>query len=319
MQRNSFFRTPVPVILSGILKALSALIWILKILIPVGLGTFMLVQLGIMPHLEILLRPLMQPMGLPPAAALPLIIGMLTNIYGAIAVMVTLPLDTHTLTLIAIFLLIAHNLIQEGAVQHATGINGWLITLIRILAATLTVMTVAIWLPPETTANETSTAILSRPPFTEAFMAWAWQTFVLSAQILGILLVLMPCLEICKAMGITSALARITRPVSILMGIPRSTTILWLTAILFGLSYGAAVIMEEVKGSDIAGPDLEKLQVSIAINHSMVEDPALFLPLGLPAFWLWVPRIITALLFVQLLRLWQYFHSHTPPHPSSTV
>jgi hypothetical protein len=43
-------------------------------------------------------------------AALPLLVGTLTGIYGAIAAMVVLPFTKGQMTLIAIFLLIAHNL-----------------------------------------------------------------------------------------------------------------------------------------------------------------------------------------------------------------
>jgi hypothetical protein len=28
----------------------------------------------------------------------------------------------------------------------------------------------------------------------------------------------------------------------------------------------------------------------------MIEDPALFLPLGIPPFWLWIPRLAAAIL-----------------------
>jgi hypothetical protein len=43
---------------------------------------------------------------------------------------------------------------------------------------------------------------------------------------------------------------------------------------------------------------LENLHISIGINHSLVEDPALFLSLGLAPFWLWVPRILAAMIVV---------------------
>ncbi len=36
----------------------------------------------------------------------------------------------------------------------------------------------------------------------------------------------------------------------------------------------------------------------------MVEDPALFLSLGLSAFWLWIPRVITAVIAVHLFDLY---------------
>jgi hypothetical protein len=40
--------------------------------------------------------------------------------------------------------------------------------------------------------------------------------------------------------------------------------------------------------------------VSIGINHSMVEDPLLFLPLGIGIFWLYVPRFVAAMVAVRI-------------------
>ena len=46
--------------------------------------------------------------------------------------------------------------------------------------------------------------------------------------------------------------------------------------------------MEEARQGHISKEELEELQLSIGINHSMVEDPFLFLTFGISAFWLWV-------------------------------
>ena len=54
---------------------------------------------------------------LPPSAALPLIIGMLSSVYGGIAAMAVLPFSTAQMTLMAVFILMAHALIQEGIIQ----------------------------------------------------------------------------------------------------------------------------------------------------------------------------------------------------------
>jgi hypothetical protein len=78
-----------------------------------------------------------------------------------------------------------------------------------------------------------------------------------------------------------------------------------MTAAIFGLAYGAAVIVEEAKEGHLVKEELEGLHLSIGINHALVEDPALFLALGLHPFWLWVPRIITAMVAVRLLTFWQ--------------
>ena len=102
-------------------------------------------------------------------------------------------------------------------------------------------------------------------------------------------------------------IVRVLRPLLKTMGLSQVVGLLWLTAVVFGIAYGGAVIVEETKERHIKKEDLEKLHLSIGINHSMVEDPALFLSLGLSAFWLWVPRFILAIIAVRLLDIYYKF------------
>ena len=81
---------------------------------------------------------------------------------------------------------------------------------------------------------------------------------------------------------------------------------LWVTAVIFGLMYGGAVIQDEVKRGDLTKTELEHLHVSIGINHSMVEDPALFMALGLNGFWLWIPKLVMAAVVVHIFRAVEY-------------
>ena len=102
-------------------------------------------------------------------------------------------------------------------------------------------------------------------------------------------------------------IVRVLRPLLKTMGLSQVVGLLWLTAVVFGIAYGGAVIVEETKEGHIKKEELEKLHLSIGINHSMVEDPALFLSLGLSAFWLWVPRFILAIIAVRLLDIYYKF------------
>ena len=76
-----------------------------------------------------------------------------------------------------------------------------------------------------------------------------------------------------------------------------------LLRLFFGLVYSAAVIFEEVKEGNLTKEELEELHLSIGIPHFVIEGPAIFLTMGLSAFWLWVPRLIVAILVVRLLAL----------------
>jgi len=79
--------------------------------------------------------------------------GMPANIYGAIAAIVVLPFTTAQMTLMAIFLLTAHDMTQEGIIQARSGLHPLKATLFRLRAATATVMLVAPFLTNGQTMN----------------------------------------------------------------------------------------------------------------------------------------------------------------------
>ncbi|MGZ6221377.1 MAG: iron transporter [Syntrophales bacterium] len=278
----------------------------MKILIPVSLFTALLAWTGWLGRLDFLLQPLMSILSLPAMATLPLLIGMLTNIYGGIAAMSVLPFSHDQMTLMAIFLLIAHNLIQEGVIQAKSGIHPLKATLFRLVAAAFTVIAVAPFLNVTMTASERAGASLeTAQSLTEALQEWGLTTLSLSIKIFVIIMFILTLLEILKTLDLISPMVRALRPVLKIMGLDQKVGFLWLTAVIFGVAYGGAVIVEEVKAGYLTKEELEELHLSIGINHSLVEDPSLFLSLGLSPFWLWVPRVIVAILAERVLALWR--------------
>lgn len=116
----------------GAAKGWRGFVWMLKIIIPVSLITFLLDFSGWLGRMDGLLEQLMGVIHLPAMAALPLLAGLLTGIYGTIAAMSVLPFSSDQMILMAVFLLIAHSLIQEGWVQHQSGCNAWMATAVRL-------------------------------------------------------------------------------------------------------------------------------------------------------------------------------------------
>ena len=172
---------------SGLKKGLGGFLWMLKILIPISFATMLIAQSGLLNKIDFLIEPVMRLLSLPAMAALPLIIGMLTGLYGAIASMAFLPLNTDQMTLIAIFVLISHNLIQEGVIQGKSGIHPVPATLIRLAASCVTVIVSALFIKPAMATEIIHTAAL--PPsidFTAALMNWCVTTGYLSLKIFDI-------------------------------------------------------------------------------------------------------------------------------------
>jgi len=293
-------------LISGIGKGWSGFVWMLKILIPISFFTVLLDYSGYLDYADFLLKPLMSLMGLPSVAALPLIVGMLTGIYGAIASMAMLPLSGDHMTLIAVFLLISHSLVQEGIIQGKSGMNPLKATVFRLVTSFAVVMLIARILSPDTAAVISDHAVSpGAVPFTLMLRNWCAEMLSLSVQIFVIIMALMILLNMMKSFDIIKYIVSGLTPVLRMMGLNERVGILWLTAALFGISFGAAVIVEEAKEGNLTDEELTRLHLSIGINHAMIDDPAFFLPLGIHPFWLWIPRIVAAIIAVQLFNLWQ--------------
>jgi spore maturation protein SpmB len=300
-------------LLDGMKKGWRAFLWMMKIILPVSLLTTLLQWSGLLSSLDFILRPVMSVMGLPSLAAFPLLIGMLTGIYGAIAAMIVLPFTETQMTLMAIFLLMAHNLIQEGIIQAQSGIRPLKATLFRIVMAVVTVMLVSLMIQ-NGAAPAGPAALPAAAPLTifETMKEWGVTTAYLVVKVFFIIMTILTFLEVLKAMGWIAYVVRIFSPLLSLMGLDRKVGILWMTAIVFGLSYGGAVIVEEARNGHLTKEELEMLQLSIGINHSMVEDPMLFVAIGLSAFWLYVPRLVMAIASVRIVRLWYRYSMRIP-------
>jgi hypothetical protein len=299
--------------MAGLKKGWSGFLWMMKIIFPISLCTAILDWSGLLRHLDFLLKPLMGFLSLPPAAALPLISGILSSVYGGIAAMVVLPFSTAQMTLMAVFILMCHSLVQEGIIQGSSGIHPLKATLIRIGAAAVTVFLMAPWVGSSAIMPVPAGGLaMVHPAFIEMIRRWAWTTFQLSIKIFVIIMLLLIFLELLKAFGLIHPLVRALSPFLRIMGLDEKVGFLWMTAVVFGLSYGGAIIVEEAKSGHLTKDELEILHLSIGMNHSMVEDPPLFLPMGIHPFWIYVPRLVMAIVTVRMLRLWQRYARRPP-------
>lgn len=306
-KNSDYSQTLKTAALTGLKKGFDGFIWMMKIVLPISFLTTLLAWSGWLGRIDFLIAPFMNLLHLPSTAALPLLIGMLTGIYGGIAAMVSLPLGAGEMTVVAIFLLMAHNLIQEGIIQGRSGIGAAKATLFRIAMAFLTALIAAQWLiaaPPAANVLPPAASAFQLP-LTEVMIDWLNETLWLGLKIFLIIMSILTFLEVMKAFNWLQPIVRLLSPLLKLMGLDEKAGFLWMTAVFFGLTYGGAVIVEEANEHRLTPGELETLQLSIGINHSLAEDPTLFMALGLSPFWLYVPRLIAAIASIHLVRLWQ--------------
>ena len=78
-------------VIAGVKKGGRTFIWMCKIIIPISFLVTLLQWTGWLNHLDFLLNPLTSLINLPPEAALPIVTGMLINLYAVIAIVTVIP------------------------------------------------------------------------------------------------------------------------------------------------------------------------------------------------------------------------------------
>ncbi|MDK2792620.1 MAG: hypothetical protein PWQ25_1483 [Deferribacteres bacterium] len=102
---------------------------------PFYIAVDLLKQLEILDKIGSFFSPVMKLIGLPGEASIAIISGMTLNLYAAIAAISPLDLNAKQITIMGLFLGIAHNLIIETVILTRTGIKALPVLSVRFLMA----------------------------------------------------------------------------------------------------------------------------------------------------------------------------------------
>ena len=299
---QNFFSRLYQCIRASIPKAIKTAVWILKITLPVSLAVSILNYYGWIELVTQHLAPAFNLIGLSGEAALPFITGMLLNIYSVIAVISQLSLDMREITIVAVMSLIAHNLIIETAIQRKTGSRTWHMIVLRIGTAFVAAILLNLVLPEMGQKIAFLSTAESASSIPELLYGWMISSFKLVLKIVILIVLLMILQAILQEFRLIELLTKPLAPILKLMGLPPSTSFLWIVANTLGLAYGSAVMMEERKQGRITKKDADLLNYHVAISHSNLEDVLLFAAIGVSVPWMLAPRILIAMAAVWLRR-----------------
>ncbi|HAN18747.1 MAG TPA: nucleoside recognition protein [Bacteroidales bacterium] len=286
-------------------KGLKTAYWLLKITIPVSFAVVILDYFGGIDFIAGYTTPVFKFIGLPGVAAVVLITSVFTNIYSVIAVLTTLALPNRDGTIIAVMCLISHGFIIETAVLRKTGSSP-----ARMLILRLSASFVAGWflnlVMPGSSSIAIDDIVREQLVFSEVFYNWLHvitKTVIKILVLVNLLLILQKLLD---EFGLIDLLVKPLKPLIKLFGLPLNTSFSWVVANILGLAYGSAVIIEQLESGKISKADADILNHHIALSHSQLEDPLLFLTLGFSLGWLIFPRMIIAIVAVWLRKaeLW---------------
>lgn len=280
----------------GFLSGLQTSLTLLKVMIPTMLVVQVLKVTGLLGLLASAAAPLMGLFHLPGEASLVLITGGLINIYAAIAVAVNIPLTAKGMTVLAVMVLIAHNLIVETAVQRKAGTPARIMLPIRIIAALMAGLLFSRMIPEKG-------SLLVQAGLPEGGGNWidVLAANVLSlAKIVVIIVSLMVLVELAREFGILDRITKALGPPMKLLGMDRRTSFVAAIGLLLGLAYGAGLIIDETKRAAISRKEILATNIFLGISHALIEDSLIFAAVGASIGWVVLGRLIFSAVFLKL-------------------
>jgi hypothetical protein len=302
LTNNSFFYRSYNAVLKVLPSALKTAVWLVKITIPLSFIVFLLGYFGVVGLIAEFLNPVFGVVGLPGEASLVFITALFLNIYSAIAVITQLPLTIREITILAVMCLIAHNIIVETAVQVKTGSKAWQIVTLRLSMAIAAGFVLNLIMPEKMIGSTQQLIPIAVNGFKEMFFAWGISAIFLSIKIAVLVTALTILQQLLKEFGVIKILSKVLSPALKIFGLPKSASFLWIVANILGLTFGSAVMVEEVKSGSITKHDANLLNFHIAISHSNLEDLLLFAAIGISVPWLLFPRLLIAAIVVWMRR-----------------
>jgi spore maturation protein SpmB len=293
----------------GAAKGLKTTAWLVALVVPISLAVTLLAWSGALAVIAAAVAPVFRLFGVPESTAIAFVTGALVNCYSAIAAFSAIPLTGREVTILALMILVCHNLLVESPIQRKTGTPALAMALLRIGGAIAGGLLLNLILPPDPAAATASARPLAAAPalavsLADALCDWAFATGRLVLKIAVLVVALNAAQRILDEMGAIRLLSRALFPLMWVLGLSRKVAFLWLVANTLGLAYGGGIIVDEAKEGRLDARDVNALNISIALCHSLFEDTILFVAVGAQALWITVPRLAMAGTAVWIYRLW---------------
>lgn len=282
------------------LKAGLTTTWELgKIIFPITLAVTILRYTPVLDWLINFIAPAMKWLGLSGEAAIPLVIGNFLNLYAGIGAILTLDLTVKEVFILAVMLSFSHNLFIESGVAARVGVKLWVMLVVRIgLAFVSAVVINLVW---HGGGEQASYGLVSKTSETvQGFSAILLQGLEKASfgvlQLALIVIPLMLFIQVMKDFSWLQTFSRWMSPVTRSLGMKENTSTTLAAGLVFGLAYGAGVMIQAVKEDGVEKKDLYLAFIFLVACHAVIEDTLIFIPLGIPVIWLLLVRLVTAIL-----------------------
>lgn len=271
-----------------------------KIIFPITLIVTIIGYTPLLDWLARVLAPIMSLLGLSGEAAIPLVLGNVLNLYAAIGAILTLDLSVKEVFILAVMLSFSHNLLVESAVATKVGIRMSVVLSVRIgLALFSGVVINFFWNGGIEKAQFGFIAASGQANDVLGWGAIIYQglekAFLGVFQLALIVIPIMIGIQIMKDLHWLDWFSKAMSPFTKMLGMKKNTSTTLAAGLVFGLAYGAGVMMQAVKEDGVSKKDLYLAFIFLVACHAVIEDTLLFIPLGIPIWPLFLIRLVTAI------------------------
>lgn len=291
------------ILLPSLQKSGRMLVWLLKIILPISLIVRFLDYFGVLAVLAGWLNPVFMHLGLPGSTAIVFITSIFLPLYAPLAIITSMSITLRELTILALMCQISHNLPVECAIQGKTGTSFWSMVSLRIAMSLIIALILNFILPQQ----------MGMPVFvrTDAVAIDSVQKVLLmwlksSLQISLLIIVIVTSLNVLYGILEKNHLIdKMSRGIAIILkffGLSAQTAFLWLIGYIVGLSYGGAMMLDQMNEGKVTKSEAELLNYHLAVSHSIIEDNLLFVALGVSIWWILGVRLTAAWLVVWIRR-----------------
>lgn len=281
--------------------------WMLgKIIFPITLIVTILQHSSILPWIIDFISPVMIVFGLPGEAAIPLVLGNFLNLYAGIGAILSLELTVKEVFILAVMLSFSHNLLIETGVAVKSGVKLWLILTVRIgLACIAAIVIHLVWHGGNEIAQYGLISTTGQSD--DHFLVDGLKKATIGIIQLAIIVIpLMIGIQILKDKQWLTMFSKMMAPVTKILGMKENTALTLTAGLIFGLAYGAGVLIQSIKEDGVSKKDATIAFIFLVACHAVVEDTLIFVPLGIPIIPLFLIRLGTAIvLTVIVANIWK--------------
>lgn len=133
-------------------------------------------------------------------------------------------------------------------------------------------------------------------------MDWIWLLDTVKGcfeSIFKLVLIVVPLMiliEFLKEFQVINRLAPILHPMLKLLRLPKEIVLPLVAGLVFGIAYGAGVIIQSAREDALEKDDLYTMSIFLVICHSIIEDNMLFMAIGANFWIIVVARFLLAII-----------------------